>query len=194
MKEYSKRQFEILKKSIELISEKGIQGLTVKNLAERIGISEPALYRHFKNKFEILKALLNLFKTESEKSFEQIDVSKKSSLDKIELIYDIHIIKFFENPPFASVVFSEELFKNDSELSTIVKDIMAYSIDHVTKIVEEGQKNGEINKDVKAKDIAIIILGSLRLLIKEWCQQDFSYDLKTGGENFKRSIIKLLKR
>ena len=52
------RQKEIISVSLDLISEKGIQGLTIKNLAQRIGITEPAIYRHYENKIHILLASL----------------------------------------------------------------------------------------------------------------------------------------
>ncbi|MBT4968054.1 MAG: TetR/AcrR family transcriptional regulator [Bacteroidetes bacterium] len=54
------RQKEIVEVALELITEKGIQGLTIKNLSKKIGISEPAIYRHFDNKIQILISILEL--------------------------------------------------------------------------------------------------------------------------------------
>ncbi|MBQ9771473.1 MAG: helix-turn-helix transcriptional regulator, partial [Lentisphaeria bacterium] len=48
------------------VSINGIQALTTKSLAEYIGISEPALYRHFKNKSEIIRAMLMQFDVDLE--------------------------------------------------------------------------------------------------------------------------------
>ena len=45
--ELSKRQKEIIGAAISLIAQNGIEGLTTKALAAAVGISEPALYRHF---------------------------------------------------------------------------------------------------------------------------------------------------
>jgi AcrR family transcriptional regulator len=45
--ELSDRQKEIIEVSLALIAENGIQGLTIKNLAKRIGFSESAIYRHY---------------------------------------------------------------------------------------------------------------------------------------------------
>ena len=53
----TERQQEIINVALKLINEKGIQGLTMKNLSKEIGISEPAIYRHFENKIEILLAI-----------------------------------------------------------------------------------------------------------------------------------------
>ena len=54
------RQKEIIEVSLNLIAGKGIQGLTIKNISKEIGISEPAIYRHYENKIQILIALLEL--------------------------------------------------------------------------------------------------------------------------------------
>ena len=58
----TERQKEIIKASLELITNKGIQGLTIKNLSKKIGVTEPAIYRHFESKTQILISMLEFFK------------------------------------------------------------------------------------------------------------------------------------
>ncbi|HJN63434.1 MAG TPA: TetR/AcrR family transcriptional regulator, partial [Flavobacteriales bacterium] len=60
---FTKRQIEILDVSKDLIGTKGIQNLTIKNIANKMSFSEPAIYRHFKDKTEIIKSVL-LFQRE----------------------------------------------------------------------------------------------------------------------------------
>ena len=55
----SKRQQEIIESAGKLLIEKGIKGLTTKNLAQEMGFSESALYRHFNNKEDIIVLLLD---------------------------------------------------------------------------------------------------------------------------------------
>ena len=43
----TERQQEIIDVALKLINNRGIQGLTMKNLSREIGVSEPAIYRHF---------------------------------------------------------------------------------------------------------------------------------------------------
>ena len=54
MKQFTGRQIEIMEAATDRISKYGIQNLTIKTLATDIGLSEPALYRHFSSKNEIL--------------------------------------------------------------------------------------------------------------------------------------------
>lgn len=55
MNDFTVRQKQIIQQSIQLIADKGIQGLTIKNISKSIGISEPAIYRHFDNKNNQIK-------------------------------------------------------------------------------------------------------------------------------------------
>ena len=50
----TKRQDEILDIALNLLADGGVKNLTMKRIAESIGVSEPAVYRHFKNKTEIV--------------------------------------------------------------------------------------------------------------------------------------------
>jgi AcrR family transcriptional regulator len=53
------RDRQILDAAAALFYEKGFHGVGVDEIGERIGISGPALYRHFRNKDEILATLFN---------------------------------------------------------------------------------------------------------------------------------------
>lgn len=52
------RQGELLDHALGLVREVGLAGLTVRRLAERVGFSEAALYRHFPNKQALLLAMI----------------------------------------------------------------------------------------------------------------------------------------
>lgn len=53
------REREILDAAAALFYEKGFHGVGVDEIGQRVGISGPALYRHFSGKDEILAALFN---------------------------------------------------------------------------------------------------------------------------------------
>ncbi|MFW6247831.1 MAG: TetR family transcriptional regulator [bacterium] len=56
MRELTDRQHQIVDHAIEMIGEGGLSGLTMRRLSERLGVTEPALYRHFENKTAMLAA------------------------------------------------------------------------------------------------------------------------------------------
>lgn len=48
----------ILDAALEVFSERGFDGATVRQIAAKVGVSDPALYSHFKGKREIFDALM----------------------------------------------------------------------------------------------------------------------------------------
>ncbi|HSG41220.1 MAG TPA: TetR/AcrR family transcriptional regulator [Thermoanaerobaculia bacterium] len=58
VKEATPRQEEILDRAFELVRESGLASLTMKKVAERVGFTEPAVYRHFPTKQALVLGLL----------------------------------------------------------------------------------------------------------------------------------------
>jgi len=189
----TKRQKEIINISLELIAEGGVQMLTIRNLSKRIGISEAALYRHFESKLDILLNILYFFREQGRRLLEKIESEGVTSIRKIKKIYRIHFQLFSENPSLASVVFSEEMFRNEQGLSDIVNSIMEMSNDVFTKCIEDGQVLGEIRGDIPAEQLAIMVIGSLRFIVTRWRLKDFSFNLIEEGERLTESMAAVLR-
>ncbi len=185
------RQKEIVETALGLIAEKGIQGLTIKNLAKNIGITEPAIYRHFDNKIHILITILDLFRKNSEQIFNN-EISNSNAIDRIEYFFLKHINVFSSKPSLVSVIFSEEIFRNESILIKKIAEIISKNDKILTEIIKSGQKNGELRTDIEAKYIATILMGSLRLCVKKWQLSEYSYSLTDEGKQLLKSIKLLI--
>jgi AcrR family transcriptional regulator len=75
MKTFTDRQMEIINAAIDLIADKGIQQMTIKNLSAKIGFTEGAIYRHFDSKIEILLGILAMFKDKKNSALTQLQSS-----------------------------------------------------------------------------------------------------------------------
>ena len=188
----TERQIEITKVALELISEKGIQGLTIKNLAKKIGISEPAIYRHYDSKTDILIAVLDLFKQNTEQLFEKELNNEGKAIDKIEHLFTNHFTTLSTTPSLVSVIFSEEIFRNEPVLIDKIAEVIGKNDKILTTIIVKGQKTGEIRTDIEAKYLSIIIIGTLRLFVKKWQFSAFSYNLPKEGKKLIDSIKLLI--
>lgn len=186
------RQIEITEVALELISEKGIQGLTIKNLAKRIGITEPAIYRHYDSKTDILIAVLDLFKQNTEQLFEKELKNGGQAIDKIEHLFTKHFTSFSATPSLVSVIFSEEIFRNEPVLIEKISEVIDKNDKILTSIIINGQKTGEIRTDIEAKYLSTIIMGTLRLFVKKWQFSAFSYNLPKEGKKLIDSIKLLI--
>ncbi|MGA2142096.1 MAG: TetR/AcrR family transcriptional regulator [Brevinematales bacterium] len=181
---FTARQEEIILKSMEIIAREGISALTIKNISGKVGVSEAALYRHFKNKDEILLSILDLFE---KRSIDVFDGEFRAGTSDFENIYNILLKRtrdFMTNPAFVTIILSEDIFPQDSGLSKKVHEIMKINHDRICLLVEQGQKKGEIRKDILSEQFFNLIIGSFRFLAAQWRISDFGFDLE---EKFKET-------
>lgn len=188
---FSERQQQIIEAAIKLIAEKGIQNLTTKNLSEEIGITEPALYRHFDNKLEILKAAIEYFQIKMQPAIKKLNRSI-NSLNKIESFILEHLKIISQNPNFAKVIFSEANFQNDENLILKMNNMMNQSHKILDAIIQSGQKKGEIRADVTSLSIVRMIIGSMRLLVTHWSMSGMIFNLVTEGKQLCADMKKLI--
>ena len=188
MPNLSKRQKQIIEIAINIISRKGIQDLTMKNLSNEIGISEPAIYRHFESKQKILIAVLDSFKHENKLLNENLNYEGETSFQHIKRSIEMIIKKFKKNPAISAVIFSEEIFQNQSELAEMVKILMNSTIDFIKNLLEKGQIDGSIRLDIDKDDLSIIVMGSIRHIVTVWRLSGFSVDLEISGKKLIKSL------
>ena len=172
------RQKEIIEAAIKLIAQGGIQKLTMSNIAKQIGFSEPAIYRHFQSKMDILLAILGQFKQRSEFQIKRAQFFDSSGLVLLEAIFLEHTKQFADHPHMAAVMFSEEVFQNDVQLAEEIFSIMTLIHDTIVDIIERAQARKELRTDLPKEHLALMFLGTLRLLVKRWYLSNYGFDLQ----------------
>lgn len=187
--ESSERQREIINASLDIISESGIQSLTIKNLSRKIGLVESAIYRHYESKTKILIAILDSISWQSQ-TIELKDTDK--ILDILEKRLGSHFRTFNEKPALVSVVFAEDLFQNEPSLVEKTRLKVKKSISDLAILIQKGQQKGEIRSDINPETVSIMINGSVRMLVKHWKMSGYSFDLIRKGEELIHSLKLLI--
>ena len=175
--EFSPRQTEIIEAANHLILNDGLEGLTTKNLAKKIGITEAALYRHFPSKLEILLAMITYFERRAVGLLQDILSSQLNGFDKIHQILRTRVLDFQKNPATMVVILSEEIFPNESELSRKVSELIQMNQKAITELLQSAQNENVIRKDTSAEQLFFILLGSFRFLVTRWRLTGFQFDL-----------------
>ena len=61
------RKEEIIQTTLELAAEKGLAGVSMSMIADKIGIKKPSLYKHFSSKDEIVESMYQFLREQSKK-------------------------------------------------------------------------------------------------------------------------------
>ena len=190
----TERQTEIIDCSIEIIDKKGIQGLTIKNISKEIGISEPAIYRHFKSKTDIILAILDNFKIMAEFLSEAMANFDDKAIEKISFMFSKMLEMFSNQPSIVSVIFSEEIFKNEEALLEKIREILNLHQRTIEKIIQKGQEENNVRIDIEKNSLALIVMGALRLLVKRWDLNQHNFDLEKEGTKLLDSLKIIMKK
>lgn len=186
--ELTKRQKEIVDKALSLTAAGGMQNFTVTNLSAALGISEPALYRHFKSKSEIIKAMINRFDEDV-----PTDQPGKHGFEAIAAFVQARLEQVCANPHLARVMFAEEIFMGESKLYTYLLELMHKHKAELGGYFAEARASGEIHPDIPLDTLYRIVMGPVRLLIKQWGMSEGAFDLRVKGAELLSVLRKMLK-
>ena len=193
MVEWTKRQKEFIEAALEIISSRGLQSLTIRTLAAKVGVTEGAIYRHFKSKEEILASTAGIFKASTTEILNQLLASPLSAIEKMKMFFLGRCRQFSENRGLALVMFSEEIFKGHNELQQEIHETIHSHKMLLTDAIAAGQQEG-ILVDIDPEHMFMVVMGVLRLLVTRWRAADFNFDLFTRGERLWNSLEKLISR
>lgn len=174
---FTERQREIITTALSIIADSGIQSLSIRNVADRVGISEPAIYRHFKNKDDLLLALTRYIVFDWENVVRRAWSADASALDGLGRVLEEVVNSCTENRMIAAASYSLQLLQKDKPVLKKVFSITELATVRTEEILLRGQKHGSVRKDIPARELAAIIFGALRLLIERWNLSGHSLDI-----------------
>jgi len=172
-KDQGKRQNEILDAALHLIAEKGIRNLTIRHLSQAMHITDAALYYYFQDKLAIIQALVSRFEGEADAVEDELHgwaAVEAALIHRTELV--------LATPDLARVVFAEELFQGDPEVEQILFGMMQRHRKIMLHHFKEAEDAREIRSDIPDDTLFRMILGPLRLLIKQWGMSHGAFDLR----------------
>jgi AcrR family transcriptional regulator len=191
MKEMTDRQQEIVEAALGLITDHGLEALTIKNIAARVGFSDAAIYRHFQNKAQILSTVIDLFASSSAQLLAEIESCDCSATEKIKLFFLDRCRVFSGDRVLATVMFAENLFQNDPALAAKMHHVLGSHRHLLLKTIRDGQRRGRI-RSLPAEHVFTMVMGSLRLLVLQWRIGGYEFDLLRAGEKLWRSLETLI--
>jgi TetR/AcrR family transcriptional regulator, fatty acid metabolism regulator protein len=176
--ELSDRQRQILESAMKLIAEEGLGEFTTKKLANSVNVSEPALYRHFKNKEAIVFGLIKYLNEKTQEIFDSSDnIKDKSPLEILE-IKCVSLIKFFYDNIFcAKTTGNPGMFFPNRDIINESNKLERRVFENEKAIVEKGQREGDIRADLDSEHLVKIVMGSNFFTIHNWIKSETKYDL-----------------
>ncbi|MDD8013704.1 MAG: TetR/AcrR family transcriptional regulator [Acidobacteriota bacterium] len=191
MKKITARQQEIIAAALELVAEHGPEALTIKGIAARVGFSDAAVYRHFRNKAQILSTIIDIFARDSARLLAEIHGCSCPAPEKLRLFFLDRCRVFSGDRVLATIMFAENLFQNDPALAAKVHKVMQGHRRLLMAAIRNGQRQNSLRR-LPAEHLFTVVMGSLRLLVLQWRIGGCGFDLMRAGEKLWRSLATLI--
>ena len=180
-KEKNNKYHLILEAAVKVFARQGFYQSTVAQIAREAGVADGTIYLYFKNKDDIL---VQFFSYRTKQVFERFraEVNKSdNSLDKLRNLIRRHLTEFQRDRDMA-VVYQVETHQNSRLAEDQIREMSQMYQDLVSEIVETGQQEDSIRKDLYVGLVKRFILGAVDEVINTWLHSDKNYDLASMAD------------
>lgn len=153
------RKRQIAEAAFQLIAIRGTSGLSISEIAKRVGIVPSALYRHFKNKDEIMNAVIDLIKEGLTGIARDSAAETPDPLDQLKRLVVKHAKFIMNNSALPRIMFSEDVIAGKNQRRDKVFEAQTAYISEIMKIIARGQKMGMIRPELDPGTAAVMFIG-----------------------------------
>jgi AcrR family transcriptional regulator len=172
------RQKQIMLAARKLIVKYGSEHLTVRRMASEIGVTEAAIYRHFKSKADILSLLADVIKGSLLSGMQQKHTNGESALTILEEAMDYHVSNLKLRKGTEFLVIAEIISFGDKKLnSKIYKSLNEY-IAAIKDLLSRGMEEGVIKEDIDLESTALLFFVTIQGLANIWTLSRHTFTLE----------------
>jgi len=187
--EKNHKYHQILEAAVKVFARQGFYQSTVAQIAKEAGVADGTIYLYFKNKDDILVQFFSFRTKQVFDSFrEEVDRAEASS-DKLRNLVRCHLAEF-QRDRDGAIVFQVETHQNSRLAEAQIREMSQMYRDLISEIVEQGQQEGTIRKDLYVGLVKRFIIGAVDEVINTWLHSDGEYDLVSMADPLVELFLK----
>ncbi len=188
------RRKQIIDAVKKIIYKYGGEHVTTEKIAKEVGISQAAIYRHFKSKREILFLLIDSLEKSLIAEMAIETVNNVSPLNILEDILKNHITAVRKKHGVFFLLVAEIVSLGDKKLNKRISETLNKYTYSIKNLIDEGIRTGDIRTNIDAERTAMLLFGAIQSLVNMWTLKNRKFDLELEfarlWATFKESIGK----
>lgn len=174
----AERKAQIIDEAMRLAAELGPDRMTTQKLADAVGVTQAAIFRHFPSKDEIWQAIAD-----------RIGAAVPSQSLVFEgMYYDhlVHVVKaqfafIVKTPSIPSILYSRELHAGNETLRRQFSEMINQRQTLFATLFRGAIKEGMLRPDLDPEDAARILLAFIQGMAMRWSLEEQRFDLVADG-------------
>jgi AcrR family transcriptional regulator len=181
-KSHEERKADIIQGALELASETGVKEVTAQAIADRVGIAQPTIFRHFSSRDAIFRAAMEWIAKAIFSMLEGLNQAGGPADERLQKLLARQLTLVSKQRGLPRLLFSDRLHTEDPELRATVQRIMERYIAHLESIIQSGIDAGEFRRELDPVLTARFIAATIQGLIMRWSIYEFAFDLEAEAE------------
>jgi TetR/AcrR family fatty acid metabolism transcriptional regulator len=178
----------ILEAAVKVFAESGFHQSTISQIAREAGVADGTIYLYFKNKDDILVHFFNYKTRQVFTSFREEVNRGLNAADKLRNLVRRHLDEFQKDRSMA-VLYQAETRRTNRRAEAQIREMSKLYLDLIAEIVETGQQEGSIRKDLYVGLVKRYIIGGVDEVINTWLHSEREYDLTSMADPLVDLII-----
>jgi TetR/AcrR family fatty acid metabolism transcriptional regulator len=166
---------------VKVFAEQGFFQSTISQIAREAGVADGTIYLYFKNKDDILLQFFGYKTKQVFQSFREELDKADTARDKLRNLIRRHLEEF-QNDKNMAVVYQAEARSNSRLVEKQLQEMSKMYLDITAEIIEQGQEEGQIRKDLYVSLVKRFILGAVEEVINTWVLSGGKYDLASMAD------------
>jgi AcrR family transcriptional regulator len=170
------RQEQIIDAARKTIIKYGSEHVTVRAIARAVGISEGAIYRHFKSKKDILSLLADHIEDNLIRDITRASAKDNPRLEVLDSVLRSHLSAIEQRRGISFQVIAEIISLGDKKLNRKISHAIERYTSCLKNLLAEGVKSGEVREDIDPEAAATVLFGIIQGLVNIWALNNYSFD------------------
>jgi AcrR family transcriptional regulator len=170
------RREQIAQAALHIIAANGMRKLNMAGLARRVGMVPSGIYRHYRNKDELLDAVLEFLRHRLLGNVAAVQAQIDDPLEQLQELLDLHVRLILEHQALPRILFSEEVYGDHQERKGKLRDAIHAYLSEVADIVRNGQVKRQIKPELNPDTVALMFLGLVQPTAILWHLSDGEFD------------------
>jgi len=172
------RKTQIIEAAKRIIIRHGSEHLTIRRMAKEVGITEGAIYRHFKSKKDILSFLVEHAEETLVGPVQRALVEGPPSLKNLQNVLKSHISGIEQRRGISFQVTAEIISLGDRKLNRQIAEVLKKYLQSLRELLAGGIQCGEVKKGLNLDDAAVSLFGVIQGLVNLWALSGYNFDLE----------------
>ena len=152
---------------VDLAAEQNPAEITTTAIADRMGLTQGALFRHFPTKEAIVEATMSWVGERLLVSVDKAAEGAASPAAALEAMFITHIDFVSKHPGVPRMLFGELQRSGETLAKRMVQTLITQYGARLHALIEQGKAQGELASDVDPKAAATLFIGSVQGLVMQ---------------------------